>query len=129
MEFLYKIRYAETDQMGVVHHANYLLYLEQARIEWLENKGIKYDELEKEGIMLPVYKIDIDYKKPLVFGESVKVQVQCSKAPDVKIGFDYKLLNLSNEVVAKAKVVLVFMSAQNRKPIRCPKHISKILTA
>ncbi|MBS3737549.1 MAG: acyl-CoA thioesterase [Psychroflexus sp.] len=129
MEFLYKVRYAETDQMGVVHHANYLLYLEQARIEWLENKGIKYNELEKEGIMLPVYKIEIEYKKPLVFGESVKVQVQCSKAPDVKIGFDYKLLNPCDEVVAEAKVILVFMSAQTRKPIRCPKHVFEILTA
>lgn len=129
MEFLYKIRYAETDQMGVVHHANYLLYLEQARIEWLESKGINYNELEKQGIMLPVYKIDIDYKKPLVFGESVNVQVQCSKPPDVKINFDYKLYNSADEIVAEAKVVLVFMSAQTRKPIRCPKYLYEILTS
>ncbi|RRO23191.1 acyl-CoA thioesterase [Flavobacteriaceae bacterium 14752] len=129
MEFLYKIRYAETDQMGVVHHANYLLYLEQARIEWLEKKGINYSNLEQDGIMLPVYKIEIDYKKPLVFGGNVKVQVECSKSPDVKIGFDYKLLNGADEIVATAKVILVFMSAQTRRPIRCPKYLFEILTS
>ncbi len=129
MDFLYKIRYAETDQMGVVHHANYLLYLEQARIEWLEKKGINYSDLEKDDIMLPVYKIDINYRKPLVFGDSVKVQVECSQKPDVKISFDYKLFNPSHEIVADAKVVLVFMSAQSRRPIRCPKYLFEILTA
>ena len=123
MEFLYKIRYAETDQMGIVHHANYLLYLEQARIEWLEKKGINYCQLEKDGVMLPVYNIEISYHKPLVFGDTVKVQVDCSKPSGVRIAFDYKLFNMADELIATAKVILVFMSAQTRKPIRCPEEL------
>ena len=129
MEFLYKIRYAETDQMGIVHHANYLLYLEQARIEWLEKKGINYSQLEKDGVMLPVYNIEISYHKPLVFGDSVKVQVTCSKPPAVKIGFDYKLFNMADELIATAKVILVFMSSQTRKPIRCPEELYAVLVS
>jgi acyl-CoA thioester hydrolase len=49
-----KVRYAETDQMGVVHHANYALYLELARIEWLSMLGFSYAEMEKQGVILPV---------------------------------------------------------------------------
>lgn len=127
MEFLYKIRYAETDQMGIVHHANYLLYLEQARIEWLEKKGINYSQLEQDGVMLPVYNIEISYHKPLTFGDTVKVQVNSLKPSGVRIAFDYKLFNMADELIATAKVILVFMSAQTRKPIRCPKELFAVL--
>lgn len=129
MEFLYKIRYAETDQMGVVHHANYLLYLEQARIDWLERKGLNYSQLEQSGIMLPVYNIDVSYVKPLVFGDTVKVQVHCTQEPSVRIRFSYKLSNMADELIANARVTLVFMSAKTRKPIRCPKDVFEILTS
>lgn len=127
MKFLYKIRYAETDQMGIVHHANYLLYLEQARIEWLEKKGINYSELERKGIMLPVHNIEISFRKPLLFGDTVKVQITCSESPKVRIGFDYKLFNMADELIATATVTLVFMSAQTRKPIRCPHDLYEVL--
>jgi len=127
MNFLYKIRYAETDQMGIVHHANYLLYLEQARIEWLEQKGINYGDLEKQGIMLPVYDIRINYKKPLRFGESVKVVVNSGEISGVRIPFNYKLYNSTNDLVTEAQVTLIFISAITRKPIKCPKELLKIL--
>ncbi|OXS18952.1 thioesterase, partial [Pseudomonas fluorescens] len=58
-------RYAETDQMGVVHHANYLIYLELGRMSWLDTLGFSYDEMEKKGVLLPVYNIDITYRKPI----------------------------------------------------------------
>jgi acyl-CoA thioester hydrolase len=129
MEFYYKIRYAETDQMGIVHHANYLLYLEQARIEWLEKKGVNYAKLEEEGIMLPVLDISIKYKKPLRFGERVKVMVNRGDISGVRIPFDYKLYNSLNDLVVEAKVVLVFMSAKTRRPMKCPPELYTILMA
>lgn len=129
MEFYYKIRYSETDQMGIVHHANYLLYLEQARLDWLEKKGIHYAKLEQEGIMLPVFNIHIDYKKPLKFGEQVKVVVERGEMYGVRIPFHYKLFNPEEELVVEAQVTLVFTSAKTRKPIKCPPELLKILTA
>jgi len=129
MEFSYKIRYAETDQMGVVHHANYLLYLEQARIDWLEKKGISYAELEQSGIMLPVYNINIDYKRPITFGDTVKVNVERGEMHGVRIPFDYKLYNSSNELVVEAQVTLIFLSSETRKPIKCPEDLFKILNS
>lgn len=129
MEFLYKIRYAETDQMGIVHHSNYLLYMEQARIEWLEKKGVNYAKLEAQGIMLPVFNITIDYKRPLRFGEEVRVVVKRGDMHGVRIGFDYKLYNTRDELVVKAQVILVFTSAVSRKPIKCPPELYDILAS
>ncbi|HAB26578.1 MAG TPA: thioesterase, partial [Xanthomarina gelatinilytica] len=58
-----RVRYGETDQMGVVHHGNYALYLEMGRTEWLRKKGISYREMEESGIMLPVVSMSLNYKK------------------------------------------------------------------
>jgi acyl-CoA thioester hydrolase len=129
MKFYYKIRYAETDQMGVVHHANYLLYLEQARIDWLEKKGVNYAELEEQGIMLPVYNINIDYKRPIRFGDTVKVDVQRGEMYGVRIPFDYKLYNSKDELIVEAQVTLIFTSADTRKPVKCPPDLFKILSS
>ena len=64
------VHYHQVDQMGVMHHAQYVYALEQSRIEWLLNQGISYGDLEKKGILLPVVKIAIQYKKPLNFEDS-----------------------------------------------------------
>ena len=127
MNFFYKIRYAETDQMGVVHHGNYALYLEQARIDWLERKGLDYSKLEKDGVMLPVLKMEFNFKKPLYFGETVRVDIHCVGEPKVKIEFDYKLYNPNDDLVATATVVLAFVSTTSRRPIRCPKELLEVL--
>ena len=58
-----KVRYAETDQMGVVHHGNYAEYLEIARLDWLSALGISYKSMEEEGVMLPVYELHFKFIK------------------------------------------------------------------
>jgi len=127
MNFFYKIRYAETDQMGVVHHSNYALYLEQARIDWLEKKGLDYSKLEKEGIMLPVLKMAVEFKKPLYFGDTVRVHIVSAEEPRVRIKFDYNLYNPNNALVATAKIELAFVSTTSRRPMRCPEELKKRL--
>ena len=62
-EIQIRVRYGETDQMGVVYHGNYALYLEMGRIEWLRKLGISYKTMEENGIMLPVVSLHINYKK------------------------------------------------------------------
>lgn len=129
MDFYYKIRYAETDQMGIVHHANYLLYLEQARLDWLEKKGINYAELEQKGIMLPVYNINIDYKKPLKFGDTVRVKIERGELYGVRIPFEYQLYNTNDDLIAEAQVILIFTSSESRKPVKCPQFLNDILNS
>ena len=118
-----KVRYAETDQMGVVHHGNYAKYLEIARIDWLEKIGISYKSMEKNGIMLPVYEMNFKFKKSAFFDDQLKIFTSLRQRPDVKIIFDYKIYNQDGELLTTANTVLVFMDAKTRRPIRCPDYV------
>ena len=68
-----KVRYAETDQMGVVHHGNYADYLELARLDWLDKLGISYKSMEKEGVKLPVYELHFKFIKSALFDDELKI--------------------------------------------------------
>jgi len=118
-----KVRYAETDQMGVVHHGNYASYLELARLEWLENIGFSYKKLEAEGIMLPVYDLKFCFKQPAYFDDTLTVETSLAKIPGASIVFDYKIYNTDHKLITSAQSTLVFVDVKTRRPIRCPKPI------
>ncbi|QYA27120.1 acyl-CoA thioesterase [Gramella sp. MT6] len=120
---LVKVRYAETDQMGVVHHGNYPQYLEIARLEWLSALGISYKNMEEEGIMLPVYELNLKYIKPVTFDENLTIETRLRELPNVKITFNYSVFNEQGDLVTSATSVLVFMDSKTRRPVRCPQNI------
>ncbi|HET8809806.1 MAG TPA: thioesterase family protein [Flavobacteriaceae bacterium] len=123
------VRYAETDQMGVVHHGNYPQYLELARIEWLEQFGLSYKKMEDDGIMLPVYEMHFKFSRPAKFGDTLVVETILREMPRAKITFDYTIRNQENELLTKASSVLVFMDANSKRPIKCPDYILEKLKA
>ena len=118
-----KVRYAETDQMGVVYHGNYAQYLELARIEWLDDLGISYKKMEEEGVMLPVFELNVKFKKSAKFDDVLRIETRLSKKPGVKIEFDYEIFNQDQELLTRAHTTLVFMDVKQNKPIRCPKYV------
>ena len=118
-----KVRYAETDQMGVVYHGNYAQYLELARIEWLNDLGISYKKMEDQGVMLPVYELHLKFKKSAKFDDILRIETRLSGKPGVKIEFDYQILNQEDELLTEAHTTLVFMDIKENKPIRCPQYI------
>ncbi len=122
-----KVRYAETDQMGVVHHSIYPQYLEIARLNWLDTLGISYKSMEEEGIMLPVFELNLKYHKPVTFDENIRIETRLREEPNVKIIFDYSLYNEQGNLVTTGYTVLVFMDAKTRKPVRCPKYMLEAL--
>lgn len=124
-----KVRYAETDQMGVVHHGNYAEYLEMSRIDWLGQFGISYKKMENEGIMLPVYSMQFKFIKPATFDDILKIETRLKKIPQVKIEFEYSIYNQEQELLTTASTVLVFMDSVSRKPIKCPDFILEKLEA
>lgn len=111
-------RYAETDQMGVVHHANYLIYLEQARLDWLNALGFSYQKMEESGVLLPVYLIDIKYKNPIKFGEEITVKTTLKEIPTTRVIFEYEITNKSGKICALATLTLVFTDATSFRPIK-----------
>ena len=121
-----KVRYCETDQMGIVHHSNYLKFFEFARIEWLEELKMPYQEIERNKIILPVVNCELKFLKPLVFGDTFKVEVHCSKKPKSSIEFSYEIFNSRGEKTTEGRTLLAFLNSETMKPIRCPKMISDL---
>ena len=117
------VRYYETDKMGIVHHSNFLRYLEIARLEWLNKLGLDYNEIEKNGIILPVVDVSISYKQPARYGDTLRVQVSLKDRPKVTINFDYKVINQFNKLICIAQTKICFLNEKTRKAIRCPENI------
>lgn len=111
-------RYSETDQMGVVHHRNYAVYLEEARVHWLECIGMSYVEMERNGIVLPVSKLEISYKIPIRFGDRLRVTCELRNEPGVRLIFDYNLFHENGALAATGTTVLVFVGGPDLKPTR-----------
>ena len=88
-----KTYYHETDQMRVIHHANYLKYLEEARIYYLDNIGLSYKYLEDIGIVSPVLEIECKYKRAIHFDENIEIIITMSNLSPVKFEFDYIIKN------------------------------------
>ena len=126
-EIQIRVRYGETDQMGVVYHGNYALYLEMGRVEWLRKLGISYKWMEENGIMLPVVSLNINYKKSAGYDDVINVKTQLKKEPTVKIEFDYEITNESGEILTTASTTLVFIDMKTNRPIKAPDYILKLL--
>ncbi|MGB5499278.1 MAG: thioesterase family protein [Maribacter sp.] len=122
-EISFRVRYGETDQMGVVYHGNYPQYLEMGRIEWLRTLGISYKEMEENGIILPVISLQLNYKKSALYDDLLTIRTILRKRPLVRIEFDYEIYNEKRELLAEANTVLAFMDSANNKPVRCPEYI------
>ena len=122
-EISFRARYSETDQMGVVYHGNYAQYLEMGRVEWLREKGISYKNMEEQGVMLPVYNINITFKKSAVFDDEIRVETILRKIPTARIIFDYKIFNKQDDLLTIASTELVFINKKSNRPMRCPSYI------
>ncbi|MFQ3350249.1 MAG: acyl-CoA thioester hydrolase [Candidatus Arcticimaribacter sp.] len=120
------VRYGETDQMGVVHHSNYLRYFEVARLEWLSALGVSYASMEKEGLIMPVIDIKATYKTPALFDDSLTIYVFLSELPRVKIIFLYEIKNQKDEIVCTGETTLAFLNAKTRKLVRCPEEFGAL---
>ncbi|ARV16766.1 acyl-CoA thioesterase [Polaribacter sp. SA4-12] len=122
-----RIRYSETDQMGVVYHGNYAQFFELGRTEWLRSLGVTYKDMEISGIMLPVISINFKFIKSALYDDVLTIKTFLKKKPMVKIEFDYEITNQNNELICTGSSVLAFMNSKTMKPTRCPDHLLESL--
>lgn len=122
-----RVRYAETDQMGVVYHGNYTQYFEIGRVEWLRNQGISYKWMEENGIMLPVVSLTINYKKPAKYDDLLTVTTILKSQTSVKIEFDYEIRNQEGELLTTGYSMLVFVNMKTGRPTLPPDYVTKKL--
>ncbi|WP_140485051.1 acyl-CoA thioesterase [Flavobacterium sp. GSA192] len=122
-EFNVRVRYSETDQMGVVYHGNYAQYFEMGRVEWLRNIGISYKWMEENGVMLPVVSLNINYKKPARYDDLLRVKTIFKSQTSVKIEFDYEIYNEQNELLTIGNSILVFVNMKTGRPMAAPEYV------
>lgn len=122
-----RVRYAETDPMKYVYYGNYATYFEVARVELFRTLGISYDEIEKQGIWLPVSEFSTKYLKPALYDQNLEIHTFIKKIPGVRIDFEYEIYNDSKEKITEAKTTLFFLDSKTNKVIKCPEFLMNLL--
>jgi acyl-CoA thioester hydrolase len=115
-----RVRYAETDQMGVVYYGNYPQYFEVGRVEALRTLGMSYKQMEEDGIMLPVLKLEIKYIRPATYDDLITITTKITELPSSRITFEHEIRNEGGELLTVGMVQLVFVTKANKKPCRAP---------
>ncbi len=116
----FSVRYAETDQMKIAHHSNYIVWFEMARIDFMEKLGIFYSDLEKQGYLMPVVEVNAIYIKPAFFAETLLIKTLIKDKPGGRVRFDYEVYNSYNEKICTGFSIHGFMNQEN-KAIKPPK--------
>ena len=122
-----RVRYSETDQMGVVYHGNYAQFFELGRTEWLRSLGVTYKDMENSGILLPVISIDYKFIKSALYDDVLTITTFLKKRPMVKIEFEYEIKNQHDEIICIGNSTLAFMNSKTMKPTRCPDYLLESL--
>lgn len=121
-----KVRYVETDQMGVVHHSNYAQYYELARTECFEAcSGMTYESMEADGVMLPILELQSKFLKPALYNQVLTIKSIVNELPTVRLKVDYEIYNEANELINVGKTTLVFVNKETRKPCPPPESFMK----
>lgn len=112
-----EVRYAETDQMGVVYHANYLVWCEIGRTKIIEEIGFKYADMEKEGVLSPVTNVQFSYKYPAKYGDIVEVKTWVEEYTGVKVIYGYEIVNQEGKVCVTGTSEHVCVDKDSFRPI------------
>ena len=118
-----RVRYGETDKMGVVYYGNYPLYFEVGRTALLREFDMTYRDIEDEGIILPVVSLNVKYHRPAHYDDLLTITTTLREMPAVKIVFDYQIHNEAGDLLAEGDTILVFTNQETRRPCRAPESL------
>ena len=112
--YVHKVQYYETDMMGVVHHANYIRWMEEARIDFMDQIGFPYKRMEAEGVISPVKSVFCEYLHPCTFGDEITLYVTVESFNGVVLTILYDMQNPKGETICKARSEHVFTNREGR---------------
>ena len=117
MQYTYshKVQYYETDQMGIVHHSNYIRWFEEARTDMMDNAGFGYSKMEEAGVMSPVLSVECEYKTMTRFGETAIIDIEIKKYNGIRMEVEYKVYDReTNEVRCVGKTTHCFLNKSGK---------------
>jgi acyl-CoA thioester hydrolase len=123
-----RVRYAETDRMGVVYYANYFVWFEVGRTEWLRQTGWSYREMEADGVSLPVIEAQCEYRRPARYDDEIEIVTRASLVTPVRIRFDYEVVRLSDRSVTAGGYTVHAALDPNGRPRRLPQRVRALLS-
>ena len=129
LSFEHKLRveYHHTDQMGIVHHSNYVKFFEAARTEWLRAAGLTYAEMERRGVMMPIVEVNIKYRQPAYYDELISVTAFVDELPMARMHFRYEIRGEDGRDIASGTTTLGFIDKVTRRPQRAPIWLMEVL--
>jgi len=123
-----RVRYAETDQMGVVYHSNFFLYYEVSRAESIRQLGFTYADVEKMGVIMPVVEVQSKFLRPALYDDLLTIKTVLKELPvHHKIEFHHEVYNEKKELLATGRIILYFMEAKTMKRTTIPGELLKKL--
>lgn len=122
-----RVRYAETDRMGVVYYANYLVWFEVGRAEWLRQAGWTYREMERDGISLPVIEAHCDYRQPARYDDEIEIATRGTLITPVRVRFDYEVSRAADSTIAAVGHTVHAAVDTGGKPCRLPVRVREML--
>lgn len=122
-----RVEYHHTDQMGIVHHSNYIKFFEAARTEWLRAVGMTYAEMERRGVMMPIVDVHVKYRQPAYYDEVLSVSVFVDELPMARMIFRYEIRGEDGRDVASGTTTLGFIDSVTRRPQRAPEWLMEVL--
>ena len=127
-ELTMPVRYYETDQMGVVHHSNYIRFFECARNGMMADAGIPIERLESEDhVMTPIVSVTCRFKHPARMGDSVRCVAMVDEVPLAKLKIRQAVYNQDGLLCADGEVVIGFIDARTFRPVPCPEKVRKMI--
>ena len=116
----FRVPYGDVDRMGFFYHSHYVELFDMGRTELMRSVGLPNAEIEANGVMLPVLKVEVDYKNPAYYDDLLTVRIRLAERPGVKLRFLHEVYNEAGELINTGEVVLVFVHADTRRPMRAP---------
>lgn len=121
-----ELRYSDSDQMGVVYHANYFSFFEIGRTKLLRSFGIDYYEIEQQGYVFPVREVDCTYFKSIVLGETLYCDTKITQLSKVKIAFEHVLVNAKGELKAKGHTAIISVKKDGFSIVKMDQHLPQV---
>jgi len=122
-----RVRYGETDQMGIVNNAVYPSYFEVGRTEMFRHLKLPYSKIEQEGTLLPLSELHIKYHRPAIYDEELTIETYIDEFPTSRVSFKYNIFNEHAKLLVSGETVLAFLNAETRRPVRMPKFLAEII--
>ena len=125
-ELTLDVRYYETDQMGIVHHSNYIRYFECGRMAMLEEVGLPMHKIEETGVMMPITAVDCKYRIPAKLGDKLRIVTMINEMPRARLTVHTEIYNQEDQLLSSGSVTMGFIDSATRRPIRCPQMLVDI---